>query len=84
MSARSSAGEPTLSMHRVGHHVKFPRDDDPDCLATLAVAVNSASQPVRGAPGIEPWRFRDAFGAAWGTPIRVPSGGRKQFGRTAG
>ena len=49
--------------------------------------VESCARDRTATPGLEPWRFRDAFGAAWGAPIRVPGGGRKhseeqQVGRT--
>ena len=49
--------------------------------------VESCARDRTATPGLEPWRFRDAFGATWGAPIRVPGGGRKhseeqQVGRT--
>ena len=49
--------------------------------------VESCVRDRTATPGLEPWRFRDAFGATWGAPIRVPGGGRKhseeqQVGRT--
>ena len=49
--------------------------------------VESCARDRTATLGLEPWRFRDAFGTAWGAPIRVPGGGRKhseeqQVGRT--
>ena len=49
--------------------------------------VESCARDRTATPGLEPWRFRDAFGATWGAPIRVPGGGRKyseeqRIGRT--